>query len=334
MRALVIWIVAWLCACVPSNFDDFGAAKDRRGDRDSGEALEDAVSPAMADDAAQGSLMDAASETGSNDPEDASTPDAVSDARAVHDATVFEAGAQDAAMRDAAAQDAAAQDAAPPPPACAAPRILCAGACIDPRSDPRYCGSCAIACDPGDECVERNCLSGSGCSDNTREGFPDRVTFPTIAGCSAAWPMASMRAPRVQSACGNSLRMCNVPAEACALGWHVCGSTGPADVTTRVTSTQCNTTPGRWAGALGDISCEDCSSATASGSICCGAGCVQQNADCLWPNETAWFGVVNDVINLCTGTENPQLYVSVGVLCCRDALAGTKPDSEPATPLF
>jgi hypothetical protein len=298
MRALVIWIVAWLCACVPSNFDDFGAAKDRRGDRDSGEALEDAVSPAMADDAAQGSLMDAASETGSNDPEDASTPDAVSDARAVHDATVFEAGAQDAAMRDAAAQDAAAQDAAPPPPACAAPRILCAGACIDPRSDPRYCGSCAIACDPGDECVERNCLSGSGCSDNTREGFPDRVTFPTIAGCSAAWPMASMRAPRVQSACGNSLRMCNVPAEACALG------------------------------------CEDCSSATASGSICCGAGCVQQNADCLWPNETAWFGVVNDVINLCTGTENPQLYVSVGVLCCRDALAGTKPDSEPATPLF
>jgi hypothetical protein len=218
MRALVIWIVVWLCACLPGDFDDLGGATDRRGARDSGEALEDAESPSMADDAGQGSLMDAASETGSNDLEDASASEDASDARAVYDATASEAGAQDAAIRDAGTQDATAQDAAPPPPACAAPRMLCAGACIDPRSDPRYCGSCAIACDPGDECVERNCLPGSGCSDNTREGFPDRVAFPTIAGCSAAWPMASMRAPRVQSACGNSLRMCNVPAEACAGG--------------------------------------------------------------------------------------------------------------------
>jgi hypothetical protein len=332
MRALVIWIVAWLCACVPSNFDDLGTTNDRGGARDSGEALEDAESASMADDAGQSSLSDAAPETGSNDRQDASTSEDASDARAAHDASVSEAGAQDAGIRDAGAQDAAAQDAAPP--VCVAPRMLCAGACIDPRSDPRYCGSCAIACAPGDECVERSCLPGSGCSDNTREGFPDRVAFPSIAGCSAAWPMASMRAPRVQSACGNSLRMCNVPAEACALGWHVCGSTGPADVTTRVTSAQCNTTPGRWAGALGDLSCEDCSSAAASGSICCGAGCVQQNRDCLWPGETAWFGVVNDVINLCTGTENPQLHVSVGVLCCRDARVGSRPDSEQQTPLF
>ena len=39
-------------------------------------------------------------------------------------------------------------------------------------------------------------------------------------------------------------------------------------------------------------------------------------------------------INLCTGTENPSVSVSVGVLCCRDAPSGTKPGSIPDTPLF
>jgi hypothetical protein len=308
MRALAIGMAAGLCACFPGDFNGTklqrsgGAAADAEAAGDSElDAPEDAESASPPEDASTASPMDAAA-----DPEPSAEEDAT-----LAEASV-EAGAQDASMP---------ADAQLPPP-CVAPRTLCDGACIDPRTNSAYCGSCQISCDAGYACLERKCVSTWGCSDNTREGFPDRLAFPTIAGCAAAWPLASMRAARVQSACGNSAGMCTVPLDACAPGWHVCGNAanGPADVTARVTSTQCNTTPGRWAGALGDISCQDCASATTSGSICCGAGCVQQNNDCLWPGETAWFGVVNDFINLCTGTENPVLYIDVGVLCCRDAV--------------
>jgi hypothetical protein len=318
MRALVIWIVAGLCACLPGQFDDLGrGTKHGRDAGTAGDAGTGALDAELAaDGAAQEPRMDAAADSDSSGADDAAS----------HAEASVEAGANDAAVH---------QDARVVPP-CLPPRMSCEGACIDPRSDSAHCGSCEIACHPGYACVERTCLSELGCSDDTREGFPDLVAFPTIAGCSAAWPLASMRAPRVQGACGNSLSTCSVPAEACALGWHVCGNAanGPADLTARVTSTQCNTTPGRWAGALGDLSCEDCSSATASGSICCGADCVQQNRDCLWPGMTAWFGVVNGVINLCTGTENPQLYPDVGVLCCRDGATGTSTGPKPTGQLF
>ena len=86
-------------------------------------------------------------------------------------------------------------------------------------------------------------IAAIGCSDGTREGFTDRVAFPTIAGCAATWPgMPSVRAARTgTTSCGDGSAMCGVPADACAAGWHVCGDAGlPDDLTSRITAAQCD----------------------------------------------------------------------------------------------
>jgi hypothetical protein len=206
------------------------------------------------------------------------------------------------------------------------PELRCAAALCPDGSDPgvRVCverdGKLAPAYQsspccggPGSEGV-----SVDGCSDGTREAFTDLATFPSIAGCEAKWPVRSMRDPATGSACGNSLGVdCSVPADACATGWHVCGTPpyGPVDIASKLTAEECSTQPGRFAMALADQMCEPCVEAPGQGAACCGVECVTSYASCVFPNQTLWFGWDSGRTNQCAAalsTSDGQ-----GVMCCR-----------------
>ncbi len=176
---------------------------------------------------------------------------------------------------------------------------------------------CNKACTGDAVCANGKCVSASGCADGTRDSFTPIAQYPGIAGCDAAWNASSMRAAATGVACGASLGDCAVPADACGSGWHVCATPpyGPSDVSGKVTVTQCLAQPGAYAMAVGDRSCEPCT-LLGSGAACCGATCVQQNGDCIYPAMTAWFGVINSHVNLCADIESKSS--GRGVLCCVD----------------
>lgn len=161
------------------------------------------------------------------------------------------------------------------------------------------------------------CVSVSGCSDGTREGFLPIEEWPRIAGCTAKWPRASLRAAKTGARCGFETEACAVPADACGEGWHVCAQPpyGPAEISEQATAEQCAEQPGAYVAAVGDQFCEPCSD-VGDGAACCGERCVQQNGSCIYPGQTAWFGVHEGYKNVCGAIESD--LVQRGVLCCRD----------------
>lgn len=165
--------------------------------------------------------------------------------------------------------------------------------------------------------VGGKCVSISGCSDGTREGFAPASTWPNIAGCTATWPRSSLRAPKTGASCGFERGACPAPADACGEGWHVCALPpfGPTEVSAQLTAEQCAAQSGAYVAAVGDQHCEPCSDA-GDGAACCGASCVQQNGSCIFPGMTAWFGVVNNYKNVCGAIESE--LAEHGVLCCGD----------------
>ena len=273
--------------------------------RDSGACapVDGLVGDAGARDAA--SPEDAGATPDASDTPDASTPDASTPV--------------DSRARDAGDASTLPDAAVAPPPSCAADLLLCSGECIDPRTDEKHCGGCAPCSRPGLTCRDGECVD-VGCSDGTREAFTDEKQFPSIAGCAATWPAASMLAARQLERCGNSAGKCKVPADACAARWHVCGSTaeGAADLSARVGQKDCSSQIGSFAAALGDQQCRPCTDQNSLGAVCCGTKCVDQKGSCLWPGATAWFGVRNGVSQVCGRIENPTVSIELGVLCCRD----------------
>ena len=189
---------------------------------------------------------------------------------------------------------------------------------VDLSSSPANCGGCgeAFACAADEACERGACVSISGCSDGTREAFSPMSRWPHLAGCTAQWPRSSLRAPKTGNACGFELGVCEVPADACGAGWHVCAIPpfGPAEVSERATAEECAAQTGAFAAAVGDQSCEPCTAA-GDGAACCGQGCVQQNGKCIYPGMTAWFGVINQYKNVCGAIESS--LIARGVLCCR-----------------
>ena len=189
---------------------------------------------------------------------------------------------------------------------------------VDLSSSIANCGGCgqAFACAADETCECGACISVSGCSDGQREAFLPTSTWPHIAGCTAAWPSSSLRDPKTGGTCGLELGVCQVPADACGKGWHVCAIPpfGPTEVSTQATEEECAAQPGAFVAAVGDQICEPCT-ADGTGAACCGIGCVQQNGSCIYPGMTAWFGVVNGYVNLCGAIESNS--AQRGVLCCR-----------------
>lgn len=162
-----------------------------------------------------------------------------------------------------------------------------------------------------------SCVSISGCSDGTREAFLPMSAWPNLAGCTATWPRASLRAAKTGAPCGFQLGQCAAPADACGDGWHVCASPpyAPTEISEQATADECAAQPGAYVAAVGDQACEPCSEA-GHGAACCGNGCVQQNGSCIYPGQTAWFGVYNGYKNVCGAIESD--LAQRGVLCCRD----------------
>ncbi len=174
-----------------------------------------------------------------------------------------------------------------------------------------------VVCDDDQREDAGTCVSISGCSDGTREAFVPLEEWPTIAGCTAKWPRASLRDAKSGTPCGFELGVCEVPADACGAGWHICASPpyGPTEVSSLATAEQCAAQPGAYVAAVGDQFCEPCS-AQGDGAACCGDRCVQQNGSCIYPGKTAWFGVYQGHKNVCGAIESE--LVQRGVLCCRD----------------
>jgi hypothetical protein len=174
---------------------------------------------------------------------------------------------------------------------------------------------------PGNADAGRGNAALIGCSDGTREGLTDIVLFPDIAACGARWSMASLRVPRSSASawCGGESD-CASPADACSASWHVCGATGgSADLSTRISADQCRRlSTGEFVAALADVACDECGVGNGYGAVCCGESCVNQESSCVWPGETAWFGVVEGHVQACGDIELKWDVGAYGVMCCRD----------------
>lgn len=168
-----------------------------------------------------------------------------------------------------------------------------------------------------------------GCADGKREGFADIKEFPDIAGCNASWEgVANLRAPATGNACGNDLKPCKVPADACAPGWHICGQDGSIEEISRIGAERCaNAGDGRYVAAIshcktqsgcvydnGDGHYPCFSSGWCSEAVCCGKECGDFGIcrDGVWPNAT------HIAIGMDQGCGAMLSHRAQGVLCCKD----------------
>jgi hypothetical protein len=176
-----------------------------------------------------------------------------------------------------------------------------------------------------------------GCADGEREAFVD-VRFVDIAGCAATWTgTPSLRAARTGTACGDDLGGCAVPADACDVGWHVCGDAGdPLDLSTRISGAECANpggVAGRYVAALGHcVGCAnmctggepDCvygasyecpsSFISCSEPVCCGSMCTFAG-NChagVFAAPGTRIGFAGRACGALTGDSQ------AGILCCRD----------------
>lgn len=182
-----------------------------------------------------------------------------------------------------------------------------------------------------------------GCSDGEREGFVDQIAFPRIAGCAATWSgTPSLRAPTLPMPCGDDLGACAAPAAACAIGWHLCGTSGdPAELTSRITAAQCldaGGAPGTsFIAAMdhcaacddGCIASSECHYAATYGcatttycaeAVCCGTMCGGMNM-C----RDGIYGMNTHTNRSNCGASLGSSADQTGVLCCADRAASTNP---------
>jgi len=172
-----------------------------------------------------------------------------------------------------------------------------------------------------------------GCADGEREGLAGE---PTIAACSATWAGGlDLRAPRTGAACGDDRGPCSRGADACAIGWHLCGDTGLLDELQVIDASACaNAGNGAWVGASSHCgtnvdNMQMCPYLTppavygcyannfCAEPICCGSACGgdQLCKDAVFTGATL---IAGDVSFGCGGViMNATIPIS-GFLCCRD----------------
>jgi hypothetical protein len=73
---------------------------------------------------------------------------------------------------------------------CEAPLVLCASECVNPDSDPRYCGDCITSCPAGFVCESGECMSPGDCRNNrlgcSGISYCDENTGECLPGCTDA----------------------------------------------------------------------------------------------------------------------------------------------------
>ncbi|MCA9656610.1 MAG: hypothetical protein H6712_26040, partial [Myxococcales bacterium] len=170
-----------------------------------------------------------------------------------------------------------------------------------------------------------------GCADGQREAFSDLKKNPRVAGCMGTWDgTKSLRDKPTGKACGDDGEKCAVPADVCAPGWHVCGTSGKGkDITDRASATDCaNAGPGRFNAAVSHSISEEidpCPKITPSttlpcfqaglGSepVCCGNDCLPGKCkDGVWKGKTVISRGTSEGCGAVTSESNG------GVMCCFD----------------
>ena len=208
---------------------------------------------------------------------------------------------------------------------------VCNPSCDGKECGPDGCGGSCGECESPETCATGQCvnLTEVGCSDGFREGFVDQVEFPGIASCVGTWIGEDLRAESTSTPCGDDLPdspECNVPADLCATGWHVCLKDGlVAEVTSKIDAATCNSDiagDGPFVGASSHchggctypvpLPCVPfsaqgtCDQPVACGSTETGMGTCK---DALWPGQTHWGGY-----GCSSGSQDNVL----GVMCCKD----------------
>jgi hypothetical protein len=170
----------------------------------------------------------------------------------------------------------------------------------------------------------------TGCADGQREGLLDE---PLVAACGADWlDSVDLRAAKTGAMCGDDAQLCQVAADACASGWHVCASDGTVDELITLGSAACHDAgPGAWVAASSHCGTQiepECAYADAgvlpcyatdwcAEPLCCGSACFVgetcQNA--LFPASTP---VAGDLNHGCGAAQKITGHPIDGVLCCAD----------------
>jgi hypothetical protein len=191
-----------------------------------------------------------------------------------------------------------------------------------------------------------------GCADGQREGFADVTRHRRVAGCLASWEGTKSLRDKPGSKpdakpCGDDGGVCAVPADACAPGWHVCGTGGKNDdLKTHTTFKACNKEagPGKFVAALSHGQSEELcppaptpdtvfpcmDSGYCAEPVCCGDGC--QFGKC---RDGVWKGQTRISLGKAEGCGSVTSERNGGVMCCYDKnedpppLKGAEP---PATP--
>ncbi len=71
---------------------------------------------------------------------------------------------------------------------CAAPLLLCGADCVNPKTDPRYCGDCETSCPSGHVCETGSCIDPGDCRNNmsgcTGFTYCDESSGQCVPGCA------------------------------------------------------------------------------------------------------------------------------------------------------
>lgn len=182
-----------------------------------------------------------------------------------------------------------------------------------------------------------------GCADGQREGFADMTKHKRIAGCVARWQgVHSLRDKPTGRPCGDDGDVCEVPADACAPGWHICGSDGKnTDLKSHTTWRACEKEagPGKFVASMShgqtdelcpppptantEFPCME--SGYCSEPVCCGEDC--QYGKC---RDAVWRGKTRISLGKAEGCGAVTSERNGGVLCCYDGPGDPAPAGQAA----
>ncbi len=219
-------------------------------------------------------------------------------------------------------------------PMCLSPEIICAGRCVDPRTDSTNCGACGALCPASQMCVVSVCrlpcatprtICGTGASmtcvdlqtDTTNCGVCG-IACPPSQACVAGACRLPCAAPR--SVCGAGASMtcvdlqtdptnCGACATACPVG-QLCTS-GACRIPCAAPRSVCGTGVSMTCVDLqtDNGNCGTCSSACPAGQMCIAGAC---RISCAAPRSICGLGAAMTCVDLQTDIANCG---SCGVTC-------------------
>jgi hypothetical protein len=151
---------------------------------------------------------------------------------------------------------------------CTGGRVNCGDECVDTASDPRHCGGCGAACDPGEVCEASECAAGPDCREEPCTGlsYCDLASGQCLPGCVE------------DTQCGDNER-CERSTHGCVCvdGAHRCSGVCSLDTSTSTCGDLCTPCPDV---ANGNPTCDGvaCGVDCDGGYHACSGTCVSDSA--------------------------------------------------------